>query len=425
MFLNHLTLRNLRCFDDASIDFGAPEPADGNRKWTVVIGENGSGKSSVLKAVALVMGGSDALTELVGNPDDWIGYGHDEAYIELVIETSAGETRQLSLRFKRGSGLSRFLADSVKSLEPLNSALEHADRNYPTFAFGSSRRLGGKGVSSENALFRQRRAQAMASLFSRDAALNPLESWAMQLDYQTNGDALHIVRDVLSDFLPEISFSHIDKKKEQLIFNTLDGNVPLSQLSDGYQNVAAWVGDLLYRVTETFEDYQNPLNVRGLLIIDEVDLHLHPIWQRRLLDFLEKRLPRMQLLVTTHSLVTAQQAPENSLYYCIRRQGSSPAIKRFDADPGKYLLHQLAATEAFGQLSDESLEVEHLKSEYRELQLKPAASDSDEQRMATITDKLAERPLDTNATPVLTPEQVTLMEAVLKNVVLNEGGGNA
>lgn len=423
MFLKKLMLRNIRCFVDASIDFDGPNGV--NRKWTVLIGENGTGKSSVLKSIALIMAGSDALTELVGDPDEWIAHGKDEAEILLLIETAEGLERQLALQFKRGEGVSGFLHRAVESLGPLNSALVHAVRSYPTFGFGSSRRLGNSSLTSEGgSLFRQDRAQCVASLFSRDATLNPLESWAMQLDYQTDGLGLSAVRAVLTDFLPEISFSRIDKKLGRLIFETPDGEVPLSQLSDGYQNVAAWVGDLLYRITSTFEDYRNPLDVRGLLIIDEVDLHLHPTWQRRLLDFLDTRLPRMQLLVTTHSIITAQQAPENSLFYCVRREGR-PVIEPFGTDPGKYLLNQLAATEAFGQLSDESLEVEHLKVEYRELHRKGPATDEEHRRMAAITEKLAERPPDPQASPVLTPDQVKLVEQIVGGIRHEEGGGAA
>ena len=367
MFLKNIVLENIRCFERAAIDFeelAATDIERPNRKWTVLIGENGTGKSTLLKAVALIMAGSDALTELVGNPDAWISQGKDEGEICASIETLDGAERQLRLSFRRGEGLSAFLKRSSDGLSPLDSALGHADRNYPTFGFGASRRLTGQRSTDESGgPYRQSRSKRVASLFSREAELNPLESWAMNLDYQTDGQGLETVRRVLTDFLPEITFSHIDKRQRRLVFDTPDGEVPLAELSDGYQNVAAWVGDLLFRITETFEDYRDPLSVRGLLIIDEVDLHLHPKWQRRLLDFLDTRLPRMQLFVTTHSLVTAQQAPENALFYCIRRGDASPVVEQFQADPGKYLLHQLAATEAFGKLSDESLEVETLKDE--------------------------------------------------------------
>lgn len=419
MFLRKLELRNIRCFADACIDFGDPEA--GSRKWTVLIGENGTGKSSVLKSVALLMAGSDALTELIGDPDAWIAHGEEEAELRLTIATAEDEERQLCLRFYRGEGLSRFIGRSQDDLKPLNDALEHAARNYPTFGYGSSRRLGEASLSSEGGgSFRQQRARSVASLFSRQAELNPLEAWAMQLDYRSDGADLDMVRAVLTDFLPEISFSRVDKSRSRLMFETPDGEVPLGELSDGYQNVAAWVGDLLYQISATFEDYRQPLNARGLLIIDEVDLHLHPIWQRRLLQFLDTRLPRMQLLVTTHSVITAQQAPAHSLFYCVRR-GGKPVVEPFGTDPGKYLLHQLAATEAFGQLSDESLEVEHLKTEYRDLHHKSAKSGDELSRMADIADTLAERPSDPHALPVMTPKQLAIMEQFVETARRDEG----
>ncbi len=126
-------------------------------------------------------------------------------------------------------------------------------------------------------------------MFSPDAALTPIESWAMDLDYRQNQNAMSTIGKVMSQFLRGVKFLKIDKEKKQLIFKTPLGAVPMSQLSDGFQNVASWIGDLLYQVTEVFEDYKSPLRTRGLLLIDEVDLHLHPLWQRDLLAFLRKK----------------------------------------------------------------------------------------------------------------------------------------
>ena len=75
----------------------------------------------------------------------------------------------------------------------------------------------------------------------------------------------------MKDFLPGISFHSIVRDKKQVLFETVDGIISLDQLSDGYQNMAAWIGDLLYRITETFRDYNNPLSARGVLLIDEID----------------------------------------------------------------------------------------------------------------------------------------------------------
>ena len=84
----------------------------------------------------------------------------------------------------------------------------------------------------------------------------------------------------LKDLLPGSRLTRIDRDQRELIFATRDGELPLDQLSEGYQNMAAWCGDLLYRITEVYKDYKSPLSARGLLLIDEIDLHLHPVWQR-------------------------------------------------------------------------------------------------------------------------------------------------
>lgn len=330
------------------------------------------------------MAGSDALPELIGNPDDWIAKGAEQGKIVAEIETASGKKREISLLIKRGEGLTKFIKRSSDTLSLLNDALEHTTRSYLTIGFGASRSLSEPGLSSKgNSSRTHARARSMLSLFDPSARLNPLESWAMQLDYSTDGSGLNVIRDVLSDFLPEVKFSHIDKQMGALIFETKDGKVPLRSLSDGYQSVAAWVGDLLYQITNTFGDYKNPLSARGLLIIDEIDLHLHPKWQRRLLNFLEDRLPKMQLVVTTHSVVTAQQAPLGALHYCVRREGQ-PIVESFGVDPGNLLLNQLIATEAFGQMSDESVQVEVAKNEYREIQRKEIKTNADERKRCPV-----------------------------------------
>ncbi|MCF3640625.1 ATP-binding protein [Rhizobium sp. TRM95111] len=408
MFLKHLQLTNIRCFADASLDFDLP--GGSNRKWTVLLGENGTGKSTVLKAVALAMLGTDAIAEHLRDPNEWIREGAEEASIRVRFETKKAEEREVTLVFRRGETTAQFLRRSFETGSPLDDALEHTSRSFLTIGYGASRRLAPASVSRSGGSgpFRHPRALNVASLFDREAELNPLESWAMQLDYQSNGERLSVVSEVLSDFLPDMTFSHIDKEKSTLIFDTADGPVSLRQLSDGFQNVAAWIGDLLFQVTEIFEDFKSPMHARGLLIIDEVDLHLHPKWQRRLIDFLTAQLPNMQLLVTTHSVVTAQQAAPGALHYCIRRD-RDVRIEPFTADPRTMLLNQLIATEAFGNASDESLQVEHDKEAYRALHRKETKSAEDMAHMAAISERLGQRPESDREQALLKSDQIEIL----------------
>jgi DNA repair exonuclease SbcCD ATPase subunit len=148
MFFASIRLLNIRCFKDVFVDFDLP--GGKNRKWTILTGENGSGKSTILKSIALVMAGSDALAELVGNPDEWISQGATEGKIIAEIETAKGAKRELVLRIVRGEGLSKFLARSSETLSLLNDALEHTTRNYLTIGYGASRRLTQAGFSDQS-----------------------------------------------------------------------------------------------------------------------------------------------------------------------------------------------------------------------------------------------------------------------------------
>lgn len=370
MFLKHLELHNVRCFEHLVLDFTpteGPTRNSNNRKWTIVLGQNGTGKSTILRAAALITSGSSALPDLLGEAREWIRQGADSCRISATITTKEGQERRLEIQMNESDSRSRLISRAHDSLATLDNALEHSERNYFVAGYGSSRRLASEATfGQKGSQFRSVRAQAISTLFDHEASLNPLESWAMELDYQAGESGVKAVQSALSSFLPGMRFERIDKERKQLLFKTPDGSIPLAQLSDGYQNVAAWVGDLLFRIHEVFRDYHAPLKTRGLLIVDEIDLHLHPLWQRSVHDFLDKKLPNMQMLVTTHSPMTAQQAEANQIHY-LKREGRSVKIRRFEADPSKLLVSQLLMTDAFGLTTDESVEIEDKKALYRKL----------------------------------------------------------
>lgn len=216
----------------------------------------------------------------------------------------------------------------------IDRAISHADRNYFVVAYGASRILNlGSNYSRRGSDFSSPRAQNIHSLFSPDAALMSITDWAIDLDYSGKNEGLKTVKKALDAFLVDnVKFKNIDKINKQLMFTTPDGEMLLKQLSDGYQNVLAWVGDLMYRITETFIDHKDPLKARGLLLIDEIDLHLHPKWQRRLHAFLAANLPNFQIIATTHSPITAQQADEDELY-ALRRTGRKIELIPFRGAP--------------------------------------------------------------------------------------------
>ena len=269
MFLKKLTLNNFKCLSNIELSFEKNQTI--NRKWTLILGENGTGKSNILKSIALVTSGSNALGELLGNTDSWIKFNEKTCTIKAELETKRGEERIISLQFNRGDNLSKIISNNKESLHLIDDAIENADRNYFVVAYGASRRLSNE-VFSNFEKSRSGRSINVRNLFDNASTLNPLTAWIIELDYRSGNEGINLVKEALKDFLPGITFHSIDKERKQVMFQTVDGLIPLDQLSDGYQNMAAWIGDLLFRITETFKDYKKPLEARGLLLIDEVDL---------------------------------------------------------------------------------------------------------------------------------------------------------
>lgn len=400
MFLKRLRVENLRSLRSAELSFDCAESPV--RKWTLILGENGSGKSSLLRAIGLVMAGSDALPELLGEPDPWIRNGARTARIEADLVTAEGDARPISISLKRGEGVASLLRRNAKSLSLLDRALRHADRSYLTVGYGVSRRLGTGLEQSflKESLFRAPRAQTVGTLFSNDASLNSLEAWAMDLDYRRGRAGLEVVKATLDGLMPNVRFTSIDKRQRRLLFKTPDGIVPLAQLSDGYQNVAAWCGDLLFRISQTFGDYANPLSARGLLLIDEMELHLHPVWQRQLRMFVNDTLPNFQIVATTHSALTAQQAGPEELFVVRRaKPDAAPGLLQLPVEPQKLLVHQLLLSDMFGLTSLNSPQVEARRVEYRSLTAKAKRSANDTKRLGELREELADVPDWTRETP--------------------------
>lgn len=367
MFLRNLRIQDLRSIRELNLSF---EAGASGRKWTYLLGENGTGKSSVLRSVALAMAGSDSAAELVGNPDEWIRLGSDEAQIEVRFANAQGEERRSTLRFRRGMSALDFAVQNRPDLEQIDAAVAKADRNYFVVGYGVTRRPQNSrhSFAETSSLFRSPRARATATLFNPEVTLISLEQWAMDLEYRRGRVGLSAVRKALDGLLPDVKFDGIDREQRRLMFRTRDGVLPLGALSDGYQAMAAWCGDLLWQVTETFGDYKDPLSARGLLLIDEIDIHLHPLWQRRLVSFLDSMLPNVQVIATTHSALTVHQAGDGELYFLRRDEDAGATLHAYEGAPNRVLLPQLLESPLFGLTSLDSPQVQELREELRQLQ---------------------------------------------------------
>ena len=216
MFLKRLQIEDVRSI--ANMELNLEDDAGGTRKWTLLLGENGTGKSTILRCMALLLCGRDALPELLGqDPSDWIRAGRPTARVTGAVTTAQGSEQEIGLELCRGEGISRTLERNAISLDPLEKQLESAGSDYFVAGYGASRRLGQAGFGSyEEGTGRIGRVR---TLFDADVALLPLTSWAMDLDYSKGESALGVIRSTLAKLLPEVTFLNIDRSRKAMMFN--------------------------------------------------------------------------------------------------------------------------------------------------------------------------------------------------------------
>ncbi len=320
--LRRVMLRNVKCLEDFELSLVTErgEP----RRWNLLLGENGCGKTTVLRALALLTGGSGAFGELIGNPDDWIRQGESSCSIKAEFSLGRGRPYAFELAWSRGWSLSQVYVSNQAAFKALDALLSQSAQNFLAVGYGCSRHLSRMmPVGGESDRTVDPRAAAVATLFSADAVLYPLSAFALELQVRQQGKGLEIIRNTLKDLLLGMQLPELDPERRDLVFRTTDGLLPLAQLSDGYQNMAAWCGDLLYRIFTATQAETDPASAHGLLLVDEIDLHLHPVWQRQLRRFLTEKLPNFQIVATTHSPLTAQQSEPGELFTLRRPRRTS------------------------------------------------------------------------------------------------------
>ena len=110
---------------------------------------------------------------------------------------------------------------------------------------------------------------------------------------------------VVGGFLPGVRFEFAGVEREgesyTVYVNTLDGKIPLDQLSQGVGSVIGWVGTLLQRMYEIYPDSKSAEHEQALVLIDEIDAHMHPEWQQFLVQKLKAAFKNLQVVATTHS----------------------------------------------------------------------------------------------------------------------------
>lgn len=398
-YFTSLTLRDVRCFGgEQTLDL---HDAQGRpAKWTFILGENGVGKTTLLQCL-------DAMSSPPGErlrPDALdltrIGCRSHEARPHII----AGRTfEQLN-------------ADPALAREDGG----HHDEDVPGMhccGYGAARRPGAPRLSVGDA------SDASATLYNDNATLLDVEEWLLQRDYaaKSNKDLrgdFERVRQILLDLLPDIDDIRIvgfdrNPPAPAVEMHSPFGWIRPRQMSLGYKSMMAWIVDLAGRMFAAFPTSPDPLREASVVLIDEIDLHLHPRWQRDLIGYLDRHFPNVQFIASAHSPLVVQAAQDANIVV-LRRDGDSVVIENDPQSVQGWRIDQILTSDLFGLPSARPPHIEPLLAERRRLLAQPSLSAEQRARVAELEAAIGPLPHGETAEDVDAMESIRRFAAGLR-----------
>lgn len=407
--LKQLSLRNFRLFGEKEqlLKFNS------GKNVTVLVGNNGCGKSSILDAIAISI--STFTSNFPGQSikqfkESDVHITEDEDYgdylqVESVFETSYNGDIDI-LRYRQGNlKAPEGVLKNVNSYAELLMAKINKEENcvLPVVAYY------GTGRGQIKAPERKRdfkkaftRWDAYTGALDASANFRQFIEWfdlmedeerrekESRRDWDYKSKPLESVRKALTTFVgdkfsnPRMMIHPLRFIMDESIGEDKIRQLRIEQLSDGYKIVTAMVADIASRMAEANPDMDDPLQSNGIVLIDEVDLHLHPKWQRTIIGSLTKTFPNIQFIVSTHSPIILSGATNDAQVIMLREDSI------IDTDAKEYETYdisQLLLSELFGLKSSRSPQWDRLLSEQSDL-LKKNDRSLEENARLKVLDKL-------------------------------------
>jgi hypothetical protein len=380
--LTRLTLQDIGPFSHLELEL--------TPRWNILLGDNGVGKSTVLKALAVAMCGHEAQPyagRLVRS-----GRSHGQ----ITIETDKGR-RYVTDIFKSGAG---FEVES-KPIRYLDAEGGLALGFPPIRAVTWTRP---SGPQAEPERLRSTIGDLMPLVTGvQDARLVEIKQWMINLDYWRRKPALYsrhttafyerlqatlfgMMRRLAGSM--KIEFQGIQADTWEVTVVTDDGPVPIEAVSQGTAALLGWTAVLLQRLYAMFDEAEKPQDEPAIVLIDEIDAHMHPTWQKSLVSDLGDLFPNVQFIATTHSpLVVGGMASEQVTRLARDEAGQ---VRRLDI-PSDMLMgraDQILTGDLFGLSTTLDRKTLQLAEEYHTLLAKPDRNEAEERQVRHFRDQL-------------------------------------
>jgi predicted ATP-binding protein involved in virulence len=377
MYIDNLSLANFRTFRKSRIDFVHPDqdfeklgiPVPKLKNVNLLLGNNGLGKTTLLKAIALsALGPAVSSSGIYANrlvrrepvPANSAKSASKKATAErAVLEaefTTHPQDRAIGFRHLQ----SRVEVLRRGDLEELKWARGDDEKWHPIFmsssdafffvGYGATRRVEKRervdmGSRKSNSF---ERAQRVQSLFEEAYSLLPLANWLPAMRKSNPGRHKQVCT-LINKLMGKGHYTFTGEMEDgEYLFERGGLHVPFPALSDGYRAFLGWVGDLLYHICMTAPSGKRLDENCGMVMVDEIDLHLHPKWQMTVLNTLATELPKIQFIATSHSPLLVGSLEWMNIIVMESGPKQSSVAKRIDMPVHGLDADQVLLTDFFG-----------------------------------------------------------------------------
>ena len=375
MKITKITLQNFRGFESFTASF--------HDKLSVIVGDNGAGKSSLLDALSVAVGtflsGFDGLKATGITKDDAMNKCYDMgSVVDLqaqypVVIGAAGDVDGCSILWTRelngstGSTTTAKAKDLISVASDYQNRIRSGDKTLilPIISYYGTGRLWAqkKEKKSSSQIEQFSRLVGYTDCLAAESNDKLMMKWFEKMtiqEFQRQGvspEFAAVKQAICKCFEGITGYSDItvqynlDTHGLDILFTDADGvhkRYPMKHLSDGYKNTLSMIADIAYRMAILNPQLLDDVLVQtpGIVLIDEVDLHLHPLWQQRILKDLQTIFPAVQFIVSTHApSVISSVRKENLLILSDLTQAYQPVCEVYGSDANSVLSSVMSANE--------------------------------------------------------------------------------